>query len=154
MNQIILVKTSGIHMRNNPINGMKKKTLLTRSDWCEGHFENNGCQIHETTPTQQFFDYWQKKKKKNCRHNFSNYVGMQSSCKISAFFANLWNFRNLLSGTIMLLLTQPLYHCRFHLSGRWFTKMTLSGLWIQRNREYFFMKKIFVRFYSRHEILY
>ena len=63
MNQIILVKTSGIHMRNNPINGMKKKTLLTRSDWCEGHFENNGCQIHETTPTQQFFDYWQKKKK-------------------------------------------------------------------------------------------
>ena len=61
MNQIILVKTSGIHMRNNPINGMKKKTLLTRSDWCEGHFENNGCQIHETTPTQQFFDYWQKK---------------------------------------------------------------------------------------------
>lgn len=146
MNQIILVKTSGIHMRNNPINGMKKKTLLTRSDWCEGHFENNGCQIHETTPTQQFFDYWQKK--------FANYVGMQSSCKISAFFANLWNFRNLLSGTIMLLLTQPLYHCRFHLSGRWFTKMTLSGLWIQRNREYFFMKKIFVRFYSRHEILY
>ena len=82
MNQIILVKTSGIHMRNNPINGIKK-TLLTRSDWCEGHFENNGCQIHETTPTQQFFDYWQKKK--NCRHNFSNYVGMQSSCKISAF---------------------------------------------------------------------
>ena len=38
MNQIILVKTSGIHMRNNPINGMKKNAinevwLMRRTFW-------------------------------------------------------------------------------------------------------------------------
>ena len=92
------------------------------------------------------------KKKKIADTIFQIMLACNLLAKYPHFFANLWNFRNLLSGTIMLLLTQPLYHCRFHLSGRWFTKMTLSGLWIQRNREYFFMKKIFVRFYSRHEI--
>ena len=96
--------------------------------------------------------FWLLAKKKKLQTQFFKLCWHAIFLQNIRFFANLWNFRNLLSGTIMLLLTQPLYHCRFHLSGRWFTKMTLSGLWIQRNREYFFMKKIFVRFYSGHEI--
>ena len=75
-------------------------------------FWNNGCQIHDNT-SAHFFDYWQKNLQtqffKLCMH--ARYEFLQKR-KIS----NLWNFRNLLSGTIAQFLTQPF---PFQISFEW-----------------------------------